>query len=50
MSTRCKKSTRRCNSDKKCYHKKTWKKRTPKPRCPKGTRKCRDNKCHKINK
>jgi hypothetical protein len=44
--TRCKKNTRKC-VDGKCYHKKTWRKKTPMKRCAKGTRKCRDNKCHK---
>lgn len=47
MSTRCRKTTRRCPANSKCYRKKTWRKRTPKAKCPKGTRKCRDNKCYK---
>ena len=47
MKSRCRKTTRRCSSNKKCYHRSTWKRKHPVKRCPNGTRKCRDKKCHK---
>lgn len=47
MSTRCKPTKHRCSSTKKCYRKSNWRRKTPIKRCRTGTRKCRDNRCHK---
>ena len=46
-SARCGKTRHRCSSDKKCYKKSLWTRRHPINKCQTGTRKCRDNKCHK---
>ena len=45
--TRCIKTTRRCSTNKKCYRKSSWIRKKPIKKCRTGTRKCRDNKCHK---
>ena len=46
----CRKTRHRCYSDKRCYRKSSWKRTNKIKRCHTGTRKCRDNKCHKKKK
>jgi hypothetical protein len=45
--TKCKTTRHRCSSNKKCYRKSSWQRKNLIKRCKVGTRKCRDNKCHK---
>ena len=47
MTKRCKLTTHRCSATNKCYKKSSFIRKTPIKRCPRGTRKCRDNRCHK---
>ena len=47
MYAKCKKTRHRCSSNKKCYRKSSWTRKNLIKRCKVGTRKCRDNKCHK---
>ncbi len=47
MKTKCKKTRHRCSANKKCYRKSLWTRKNLIKRCKVGTRKCRDNKCHK---
>ena len=47
MNTKCKTTRHRCSSNKKCYRKSSWVRKNLIKRCKVGTRKCRDNKCHK---
>jgi len=47
MNTKCKNTRHRCSANKKCYRKSLWTRKNPIKRCKVGTRKCRDNKCHK---
>lgn len=44
----CNKKSRRCFSDRKCYKKSLRKYRTTTGRKCVRSRKCNDNKCHKI--
>ncbi len=48
MRLKCKKGSRRCFSDRKCYKKSLRKYRTTTGRKCVRSRKCNDNKCHKI--
>jgi hypothetical protein len=47
MKNKCKKTRHRCSANKKCYRKSLWTRKNLIKRCKVGTRKCRDNKCHK---
>lgn len=47
MNAKCKKTRHRCSANKKCYRKSLWTRKNLIKRCKVGTRKCRDNKCHK---
>jgi hypothetical protein len=47
MKTKCKNTRHRCSANKKCYRKSLWTRKNLIKRCKVGTRKCRDNKCHK---
>ena len=47
MKNKCKKTKHRCSANKKCYRKSLWTRKNLIKRCKVGTRKCRDNKCHK---
>ena len=47
MNNKCKKTRHRCSANKKCYRKSLWTRKNLIKRCKVGTRKCRDNKCHK---
>ena len=47
MKNKCKKTRHRCSANKKCYKKSLWTRKNLIKRCKVGTRKCRDNKCHK---
>lgn len=46
----CRTTRHRCYSDKRCYRKSSWKRTHKIKKCRTGTRKCRDNKCHKKKK
>ena len=47
MKIKCKVTRHRCSANKKCYRKSAWTRKNLIKRCKVGTRKCRDNKCHK---
>ena len=47
MNKKCKVTRHRCSANKKCYRKSAWTRKNLIKRCKVGTRKCRDNKCHK---
>ena len=47
MNKKCKVTRHRCSAHKKCYRKSAWTRKNVIKRCTVGTRKCRDNKCHK---
>lgn len=47
MNSKCKVTRHRCSANKKCYRKSLWTRKNLIKRCKVGTRKCRDNKCHK---
>jgi hypothetical protein len=47
MNNKCKNTRHRCSANKKCYRKSLWTRKNLIKRCKVGTRKCRDNKCHK---